>query len=76
MPTRAISNNPANHEANEDWEGNNVAFTCPICKKVFIVSGAPIIHNGIRKCPACGKSTGYVEGGRKSGGRAWIEWQS
>jgi len=74
MSTREISNNPSNHALNEDWEGNNVAFTCPLCNKVFIVSGAPIIHNGVRKCPGCGKSTGHVEGGRKSRGRAWIEW--
>jgi hypothetical protein len=72
MPTRDVSSDPDNHAPNEDWEGNNVAFTCPVCGKVFIVSGA--IHNGVRECPSCGKSTGHVEGGRKSDGRAWIEW--
>lgn len=74
MPTSSVSNGPDDHALNEDWEGNHVAFTCPLCGKVFIVSGAPIIHNGERKCPNCGKATGHVEGGRKSGGRAWTEW--
>lgn len=26
------------HSGGEDWEGNNAAVTCPMCKKVFIVS--------------------------------------
>ena len=66
--------NPGTLENNEDWEGNNVAFTCPVpdCGKVFIVSG--MIHRGVRECPACQKSTGYVSGGKKSGGKAYIEW--
>lgn len=59
---------------NEDWEGNNVAFTCPLCSKVFIVSRAPMIHGGRRSCPGCGKSEGWVDGGRKSGGKAGIRW--
>ncbi len=77
MPTRQLSNNPTNHALTEDWEGNNAAFTCPLCGKVFIVRGAANIHNGVRRCPnpTCGKSTGHVEGGRMSGGSAWIEWQ-
>jgi hypothetical protein len=57
----------------EDWEGNNAALTCPHCLKVFIVSG--IVHGGIRKCPACGKSTGRCDSkGKNSGGRASLEW--
>jgi hypothetical protein len=32
----------------EDWAGNNAAFTCPICAKVFIVS--QLIHRGERNC--------------------------
>jgi hypothetical protein len=74
MSKHEVSNDPTKHELDEDWEGNNVAFTCPLCKKVFIVSAAPIIHGGERICPKCGKSTGHVTGGRKGGGRAWIEW--
>jgi predicted RNA-binding Zn-ribbon protein involved in translation (DUF1610 family) len=55
-----------------DWEGNNAAFACPLCSKVFIVSAFP--GPGRRECPNCGNATGFVEGGRKKGGRAWIEW--
>jgi ribosomal protein S27AE len=43
----------------EDWEGNNIAITCPACGKVFIVSG--LIHKGRRACPKCGKSTGVLK---------------
>jgi hypothetical protein len=63
---------------NEDWEGNNAAFQCPVCKKVFIVSAGihvgPGGEKGWRKCPACAKSIGHVSGGKKSGGTAKIEW--
>jgi len=55
----------------EDWQGNNAAFSCPVCGKVFIVSGH--LH-GSRSCPSCKKSRGHVEGGRQTGGRAWIDW--
>jgi len=57
-------------ELNEDWEGNNAAFCCSKCQKVFIVSG--LIHQGIRCCPNCGKTEGHVEGGKMSGGRAYL----
>lgn len=56
----------------EDWVGNNAAFTCPPCGKVFLVSNH--MHDGARPCPACGGSTGYVVGGKASGGSARIEW--
>lgn len=56
-----------------DWEGNNAAITCPPCGKVYVVSG--ILHPDGRKCPQCGKSTGHVKGGKKSGGAAYVEWQ-
>jgi Zn finger protein HypA/HybF involved in hydrogenase expression len=59
---------------NEDWEGNNAAFSCPLCSKVFIVSGAKNMHGGRRICPGCRKSEARIEGGKKSGGRAWISW--
>jgi hypothetical protein len=64
----------ANLGQGEDWEGNNAAFACPACGKVFIVSG--VIHRGERRCPvfSCGKAVAYVEGGRQSGGKARIEW--
>jgi transcription elongation factor Elf1 len=63
---------PMDLKMEEDWEGNNAAFTCPKCGKVFIVSA--MIHRDGRQCPACCKSTGRVKGGRKSGGIASIEW--
>lgn len=56
----------------EDWDGNNAAFTCPLCGKVFIVS--QLLHKGVRSCPKCKKSKGHCTGGRKSGGKAFIEW--
>lgn len=55
----------------EDWEGNNIAFACPVCGEVYIVSKQ--LH-GERHCPACGKSRGMVTGGRESGGKASIIW--
>ena len=63
----------------EDWEGNNAAFRCPVCQKVFIVSDTrmhigPEKEKGYRKYPSCGKSVGRISGGRKSGGVASIEW--
>ena len=65
----------------EDWEGNNAAFSCPVCGKVFIVSShmhivSSHMHEGTRECPSCHKSTGYVVGGKKSGGSARIEWKN
>jgi len=45
---------PNNLGHDEDWEGNNAAFTCPHCGEVFIVSGTRV-HNGERSCPECGK---------------------
>ena len=55
----------------DDWQGNNVAFTCRPCGRVFIVSGR--IHGGRRRCE-CGYSEGFIKGGRKSEGSAWIVW--
>jgi hypothetical protein len=68
MPQRSIDHS----RLDEDWEGNNIAVTCPACGKVYIVSGR--IHHGKRDCPKCGKSAGTIEGGRKSGGTATIKW--
>jgi predicted RNA-binding Zn-ribbon protein involved in translation (DUF1610 family) len=68
MPQRELD--PS--QIGEDWEGNNIAITCPACGKVFIVSG--LIHRGQRACPKCGKSTGVLKGGRKTGGTAFIKW--
>jgi hypothetical protein len=69
----AVRNIDKDHmAADEDWEGNNAAFSCPVCRKVFLVSSH--MHEGKRECPSCHKSTGYVEGGKKSEGKARIEW--
>ncbi len=58
----------------DDWEGNNAAFTCPVddCGKVYIVSS--LLHKSGRKCPKCGKSTAYATGSKMKGGIANIEW--
>jgi transposase-like protein len=55
----------------EDWVGNNAAFTCPDCGKVFLVS--QMLHGNGRDCPSCGRSHAEVTGGSRSGGTAWIE---
>jgi len=55
----------------EDWVGNNIAVTCPLCKKVFVVSAH--LNRGGRKCPKCGKTTAIVSGGRDSNGSASIQ---
>jgi ribosomal protein S27E len=67
MKTKELD--PQNLGPKEDWEGNNIAFACPACGEVYIVSER--IH-GERKCPACGKSRGIVTGGKDSGGIASI----
>jgi hypothetical protein len=35
MPVKNLI--PDDLKQDEDWEGNNAVFTCPICQKVFIV---------------------------------------
>ena len=71
MPIKKLD--PLNISLDEDWEGNNAAFTCPCCGKVFIVSGT--IHKGVRKCPKCHKSIGWCDiKGKKSGGKASLKW--
>ncbi len=63
--------NPNELGLGDDWLGNFAAFTCPCCQNVFVVSG---LH-GTRACPRCGRSRATVEGGKDSGGHAWIEWE-
>lgn len=77
MPVRKLD--PLGLGKDEDWEGNNAAFRCPPCGKVFLVSDTrmhvgPKGDKGYRVCPSCGGSIGRVSGGRKSGGSASIEW--
>lgn len=54
----------------EDWEGNNIALACPVCGKVYVVSG--LIHRGERRCPICNESTGRVT---IDGAHAEVEWR-
>jgi Zn finger protein HypA/HybF involved in hydrogenase expression len=62
--------NPNELLLSEDWEGNNIAVTCPACGKVYIVSS--MLHRKGRACPNCGRSKGTVSGGEKAGGLASI----
>ena len=63
-------------EANADWRGNNAAFTCPLCFKVFIVMFLNNEGANGRPCPSCGKSVGFVSGSaREPGSQARIEWE-
>jgi len=71
MKTKTLD--PQHLGSKEDWEGNNIAFACPLCETVYIVSKQ--IHGGERKCPECGQSRGIVTGGRDSGGTASIVWE-
>ena len=71
MPVKHLD--PNNLGPDEDWEGNNAAFLCPHCGRVFIVSA--LIHNGERDCPDCGQSTDRCDKkGKGSGGKASLEW--
>ena len=63
---RAIDPN----QLSEDWVGNNIAVTCPLCKKVFVVS-AHLNRTG-RKCPKCERSTAIVSGGKDCNGTTAI----
>jgi hypothetical protein len=74
MKREPIELNEADFDRNDwhrhkehDWQGNNAAFACPDCGRVFIVSGQ--IHDGRRRCQ-CGKWEAVIVGGRKSAGSA------
>ena len=58
MATRFVDRDAIGHD--EDWQGNNAAFTCPACKKVYIVSarmhaevGLP--YSGVRPIARTGR---------------------
>lgn len=55
----------------EDWRGNNIALNCPVCGKVYLVSGLSD-QNG-RECPNCFKSLGFVD---IHGKYAKVEWNT
>jgi hypothetical protein len=80
MPRRDIDRDPNNRALGEDWEGNNAAFQCQLCSKVFVVTDNPITPSshearGVRRCPSCQKSVGHVHRGPgQDDGYAYIEW--
>ena len=53
-----------------DWVGNVAAFTCILCRRVFIVSAS--MHRDGRACPGCQRCEGHVTGGRNMGGEAFL----
>jgi len=55
----------------EDWLADNAAFECPVCGKVYLVSGS---INPVRTCPNCGQSHGHITGSRQGGGKAFVVW--
>jgi transcription elongation factor Elf1 len=57
----------------EDRVGNNAAFTCPRCGKVFIVSGLIHREEG-RWCPWCRQSRGHAPAANEDAEGAYIEW--
>lgn len=72
MRIELIADASLEKRTNCDWVGNNAAFTCPLCQRVFVVSA--MINRDGRLCPDCGKSIGHVNGGRNTGGAAFLEW--
>ncbi len=75
-PNRYNVGKPVAADADADWFGNNAAFTCPVCSKVFIVSSFNRVGIIGRQCPGCGKSTAYVTGtAEQEGKEARIEWK-
>lgn len=71
MKTRKIDVNNLLHT--EDWVGNNLAVTCPVCGKVYIVSG--LLHPHWRECPGCGKSKSFIKKESRQEGKALIQWE-
>jgi len=69
MKTKELD--PKNLGQREDWFGNNASFECPVCGKVYVVSGF-IKHE--RPCPNCGESRGSVTGSYSEGGKAVVVW--
>ena len=73
-PERYKAGKPVAADADADWNGNNAAFTCPVCSKVFIVSAFNNLGLLGLQCPGCGKSTAYITGSAAECGEAKIEW--
>ena len=72
MPVRYLKRD--NSEKDAHWYGDNAAFTCPVCNRIFLVCGH-LRPNG-QQCPppGCGRSYAYVHGRLESGGIAVITW--
>jgi hypothetical protein len=76
MPVRHLDPNRYNTvvvgaaDADADWKGNNAAFTCPVCSKVFLVTSFNNLGENGLNCPGCGKSTAYCTGSALQGGEA------
>jgi hypothetical protein len=64
---------PKNLAKNEDWDGFVIAVTCPVCEKVYVVSGHS--HRQGRPCPGCGKSQAFVRKESGQEGTASIRWE-
>jgi hypothetical protein len=71
-PARYAAGRPVAADADADWFGNHAAFRCPVCSKVFLVSG--FSHKTGRYCPGCGNSKAHCTGTADKDGQAWIEW--
>lgn len=71
MATREIDPNAKARD--EDRVGNNAAFTCPKCGKVFIVSRLINGEEG-RACPWCQQSRGYAPANDADEAGARITW--
>ena len=58
----------------DDWQGNNAVFTCPLCKRPFLVSAMKNVHNKKRACPRCigeVQCVGICTSSAKEGGHAF-----
>jgi hypothetical protein len=82
MEKQDFRNDSSSQEYLADWLGNNIALICPreTCNKTYIVSGffpSKGQPRGERKCPNCGKSTGFYKGSKKANNlKVWVEWDS
>ena len=78
--SKIIADLPQKQRINpDDWQGNNAAFFCPLCKRAFLVSYAKNIHNQVRTCPRCTgavKCVGICTGSANQGGHAFAYFVS
>ncbi|NDQ57481.1 MAG: hypothetical protein GZ088_10460 [Acidipila sp.] len=67
MEERILDRDFLSQSRDGDWYGNNAAVLCPVCGKLFIVSG--FVNKEPRRCPRCGKSNARMTGEQLS-----LEW--